>query len=169
MTKETGFAPSVWDRLMGAGELTDSDRSFQTMTLEQLKASVARDLEGLLNTRVAIPEGWLARYPRCRKSVLNYGLCDFAGMCLTSSEDRKIICEHLKLAIECFEPRLGNVRAEVVTAGGTPNRLDFVISATLKAQGISGRIEFNAMLQPSTLHYSISPSLRRATLVKATA
>lgn len=167
MPKEMGFSLSVWDRLMAASESPDPARAMQAMTMEQLKAAVARDLEGLLNTRLAIPEGWLDRYPACRTSVLNYGLRDFAGMCLTSSDDRKVICQYLKAAIECFEPRLCNVRAEVFTGPSSTNRLDFVISATLRAQGAKGHIEFNAMLQPSTLHYSISPTARRANSMKA--
>lgn len=91
---------------MGASESSTSNRTVQPITIEQLKASVARDLEALLNTRVAIPEEQLSMYPRCRTSVLNYGVRDFAGMCLTSSEDRKIICDYLKVAIQCYEPRL---------------------------------------------------------------
>lgn len=162
MAHEKGFAPGVWDRLMGASESGSSNRTVQPMTLDQLKASVARDLEALLNTRIAIPEDQLVMYPRCRASVLNYGVRDFAGMCLTSSEDRKIICDYLKVAIQCYEPRLGNVRARVNVEPGVMNRLDFVIFGTLNFPGAAGRVEFNATLQPSSLHYSISPSGRRA-------
>ena len=139
------------------------------MTLEQLKVSVARDLEALLNTRVAIPEELLSLYPRCRTSVLNYGVRDFASMCLTSSEDRKIICDYLKVAIQCYEPRLANVRARVIVEPGVMNRLDFVIFGTLNFPGAAGRVEFNASLQPSTLHYSISPSGRPAIPTRETA
>ena len=161
MAQEKGFEPGVWDRLMGASEAAVIRRPSQPMTLEQLKVSVARDLEALLNTRIAIPEDQLSMYPRCRASVLNYGVRDFAGMCLTSSEDRKIICDYLKVAIQCHEPRLGNVRAKVSVEPGVMNRLDFVIFGTLAVPGTAGRVEFNATLQPSTLHYSISPSSRR--------
>lgn len=76
MAQEKGFAPGVLDRLMGASEASASRRTNQPMTLEQLKISVARDLEALLNTRIAIPEEHLNMYPRCRASVLNYGVRD---------------------------------------------------------------------------------------------
>jgi type VI secretion system protein ImpF len=162
MAQNKGFAPGVWDRLMRAGDAADAHRPLPVMTLEQLKASVARDLEGLLNTRIAIEEGQLSRYPRCRTSVFNYGLRDFAGMCLTSSEDRHLICDCLKVAIQRFEPRLSHVRAEVLIEAGALNRLDFVIFGTLNVPGSAGQVEFNARLQPSTLHYSITPSTRRS-------
>jgi type VI secretion system protein ImpF len=169
MARDKGFVPSVWDRLMAASDLNGVDSTSQAMTLAQLKAAVAHDLEGLLNTRLAIAPDALSQYPRCRRSILSYGLRDFAGMCLTSSDDQTIICECLKAAIECHEPRLSHVRAEVFCDRNATNRLDFVISGTLKGQGTSGWIEFNAMLQPSTLHYSISQSVRRANIIKAAA
>lgn len=169
MAQENRQTTSVWDRFMSAAEPSAPHRSAQTVTIESLKASVARDLEALLNTRVAIPEDRLDRYPKCRASVLNYGVRDFAGMCLTSSEDRKTICDDLKLAIQRYEPRLRNARATVVLTPGVMNRLDFVIVGTLNFPGAAGRVEFNASLQPSTLHYSITPAGRSAVPSKAIA
>jgi type VI secretion system protein ImpF len=169
MAQELGFVSSIWDRLMAASEVGEAEPIAQAITLEQLKASVARDLEGLLNTRTALPEESQSTFPLCRASVLNYGLRDFAGMCLTSSEDRKLICARLKAAIQCHEPRLANVHAEVFIEAGSTNRLDFVITGTLKAQGAAGRVEFNAMLQPSNLHYKISALVVRTRSAKVAA
>lgn len=161
MAKES-FAPSVWDRLMAASEVDAIGSGHVHATLDQLKAAVARDLEDLLNTRVALSSGKLAMYPACRKSILNYGLVDFAALCLTSSEDRQIICDDIKKAIDRFEPRLSNVSAEILIERGATNRLDFVIVGTLKISSAEQRIEFNAMLQPSTLRYSISQAVHRS-------
>jgi type VI secretion system protein ImpF len=163
MATNNGLMPSVWARLMDPSEDTDAGRIDVPMTPEQLKASVSHDLEALLNTRVALEEDTLTQFPLCRKSVLNYGLRDFASMCLTSSEDRKLICDALVAAIRRYEPRLGNVRAEVLLAAGrVPNRLDFIILGTLDLPTGAGRVEFNARLQPSTLRYSISQATRPA-------
>jgi type VI secretion system protein ImpF len=168
MATDNGFMPSVWDRLMEPDESADACIPAPAMTSDQLKASVGHDLEALLNTRVALEEEDLSQFPLCRKSVLNYGLRDFASMCLTSSEDRKIICDALVAAIRRYEPRLGNVRAEVVVAAGrVPNRLDFIILGTLDLPAGTGRVEFNARLQPSTLRYSISESTRPATVARS--
>ncbi|HZV66089.1 MAG TPA: type VI secretion system baseplate subunit TssE [Telluria sp.] len=149
------FASSIWDRLMAAGEAVPAVRA-GSQTLPELKAAIAHDLEDMFNTRVALPAGMLDRFKACRHSILNFGLMDFAALCLASSEDRKIICDYLKEVINRFEPRLCNVRADIVIGRGATNRLDFVIQATLKDQGSAEQIEFNAMLQPSTLQYSIS-------------
>lgn len=161
MAKELFAAPSVWDRLLATDE-RGSDRYAQAQNFEQLRAAIARDLEGLLNTRVAWSDDMFAHYPESGASVLNYGLCDFAGKCLTSSEDRAAICASVSAVIARFEPRLASVEVNVFGVEMATNRLDFVIAGTVKGHDAVGRTEFNAMLTPSTLQYSVSQSGRRA-------
>lgn len=142
------FVPGLLDRLMaepGHGE---------RHTTEQLKDIVARDLEALLNTRVALPARTLDGYAHARASVLNFGLADFAAMCLTSSEDRAAICASIRVAIEAHEPRLAEVSATFEPEPGAVNRVHFVIHARLVA--LAEPVNFNAVLQPSSLRYSIT-------------
>ena len=152
-----GYTPGLFDRLLG-GAGTPS-----RLSLEQLKDAVARDLEDLLNTRAAFPQALLEGYPECASSILNYGLIDFAGMCLSSADDRATICASLKTAIERHEPRLRNVQARLEREAGAINRVNFVISATLAASA-SEMVCFDAVLQPSTLQYSIHRSARGTTV-----
>ena len=143
-----GFMPTLFDRLMG-------ERS-AAWTLDQLKASVARDLEALLNTRAAMPAEVFNGYPRCSVSVLNYGLMDFAGASLSSAQERESICSSMSRAIARHESRLRNVSIRIDPDGGAVNRLNFVIVASLHVDGVSEYVNFNAVLQKSSLHYSIS-------------
>jgi type VI secretion system protein ImpF len=154
-----GFSPGLFDRLLGK---YGDDRAGRGLSLEQLKDSVARDLEDLLNTRCAISEELLRAYPECARSIVNYGLIDFAGMCLSSSEDRARICACLKTAIERHEPRLRNVQARLEREAGSINRISFAIRGTLIGPFIKETISFDAVLQPSSLHYSINRSARGA-------
>lgn len=147
-----GFTPSLMDRLTG-----EHGRS---MSLEQYKDSVARDLEDLLNTRCALPEELLSAYPECTRSIANYGLTDFAGMCLSSADDRARICAALKAAIERHEPRLRNVQARLERQAGDINRVSFAIYGTLCGLSCNETVSFDAVLQPSSLHYSINRSAR---------
>lgn len=158
----SGFIPTLFDRLMGEQSSGTLHGTIATLTMEQLKDSVARDLEALLNTRVALPPGLLEPYPLCRNSILNYGLMDFAGLCLSSADDRAAICASLKQAIERHEPRLRDVVASLEANGGAVNKLNFVINATLQVDAASEAVNFNAVLQPSSLHYSISKLSRTA-------
>jgi type VI secretion system protein ImpF len=153
-----GFTPGLLDRLLG--EHGAASRAGHGLTLEQFKDSVARDLEDLLNTRCALPQEMLRAYPECARSIVNYGLIDLAGMCLSSSEDRARICAALKSAIERHEPRLRNVQARLEREAGAINRVSFAISGTLAGLPFPEAVSFNAVLQPSSLHYSINRSGR---------
>lgn len=147
----TAVVPGLLDRLMGAAQHSPG--------LEQLKACVARDLEALLNTRAGCPPQAFDDYPQARASILNYGLLDFAAFNLGSSEDRAAVEASLKDAIERHEPRLRNVSA-TLHENTSVNRLDFVIHATLELDGMAEAVNFDAMLQPSSLHYAISLNQR---------
>jgi type VI secretion system protein ImpF len=147
-----GFAPGLMDRLLGQHD--------RPLSLEQYKDSVARDLEDLLNTRCAVPEQLTRAYPECTQSIANYGLMDFAGMCLSSSEDRARVCAALKAAIERHEPRLRNVQARLERETGSINRISFAIYGTLAGLPHTEAVSFDAVLQPSSLHYSINRSAR---------
>ena len=145
------YLPGVLERLMGEGS-AGSGRA----GLEQLKDSIVRDLEALLNTRLGVAAGTFDAHPEARASILNYGLVDFAGFCLSSSEDRAAICASLKDAIERHEPRLTGVSAVLEPGAGGINRLQFVINATLRVTGGAEPVNFSAVLQPSSLHVAIS-------------
>lgn len=155
-----GFAPGLLDRLMG--DRNQPAAGAARLTVEQLKDSVARDLEALLNTRLAMPDEAFDGFPEARHSILNYGLADFAGMCLTSAEDRAAVCASLKAAIETHEPRLSEVSATLEPDEGSVNRLHFVIHARLLLHPSSEPVNFNAVLQPSSLRYTISKAARPA-------
>lgn len=156
-----GFLPGLLDRLMD--ERKDAVPG-APWSLEQLKDSIARDLEALLNTRVAVDGATLGAalgsYPTARASILHYGVADFAGACLSSSVDRAALCAGLKDAIEIHEPRLREVSAVLVPEAGKVNRLHFVIHARLAIDSLAEPVNFNAVLQPSSLRYAIRHGVR---------
>lgn len=151
----SGFIPGVLDRLMD-----ERAEGGAQLSVEQIKDLVARDLEALLNTRVALPASAFAGHPLAGASILNYGLLDFAAFCLTSAEDRAAICASIKSAIETHEPRLKEVSASLVPLAGSVNRLDFVIHARLALLDSGDAVNFSAVLQPSSLHYVVRRTAR---------
>lgn len=150
-----GFTPTVWDRLIAPIDASAVEPLQLQLTLAQYKGTIARDLESLLNTRVAIFREELAIYPACRDSIVNFGLADFAQLCLTSSTDRKRICDLLTSAIARHEPRLAQVRARLVEETGMVNRLSFAISGQLRALAEDEHVQFDIMLEPSSRQYTI--------------
>lgn len=149
------FHPSVWDRLITPIGPAAGQQGPRELSQAQYKRAIARDLEALLNTRVASTAEELALYPACIDSIVNFGLADFAQLCLTSSDDRKTICDLLTSAIARHEPRLTQVEAKLVEERGMVNRLTFVISGQLRAMAANERVKFDVMLESSNLHYSI--------------
>lgn len=157
-----GFEPSLLEKLFDdAPRATAASGIFKSISLEQYKESVARDLEGLLNSRAAYTEDALAAYPQCRRSLMTYGLRDFSTMSLANGHDRAAICRSLEQSIARHEPRLHDVRVTLEGPARGVGGLHFSIHGLLDVQPAREPISFDAMLQPSTLQYSVS-RLRRA-------
>jgi len=127
-------------------------------TPAQLKDAVARSLEDMLNTRAALPAGLLRGHPQCAASVANYGLADFAGCCLGSAADRAWIGACIRTAVERHETRLRRVEVQVAPEPGAVNRIRITITGVLAGALANqrGTVAFDAVLQPSTLRYSIN-------------
>jgi type VI secretion system protein ImpF len=155
-----GFTPGLFDRLMDAPLSGNASGTVPRQSIEDLKDSVARDLEALLNTRAVIPEDLLKRFPECGRSIATYGLNDFAGLSLSSTDDRAFICRSLEQAIARHEPRLRNVQASLELRADAVNRLNFSITALLVVHSAHEPVNFDAVLQPSSLHYTISKARR---------
>jgi type VI secretion system protein ImpF len=163
-----GFTPGLFDRLLGVPiRGASGDAALSRMSLEELKDMVARDLEALLNTRSALPDDLLKAYPECSRSVVSYGLNDFAARSLSSPADRAYICACLEKTIERHEPRLRNAKASLEVRDAMVNRLNFSITAMLVASTSQEAVNFDAVLQPSSLHYSISKAGRTVSMPMA--
>src|SRR5579871_4634371 len=92
---------------------------------EAYKASVARDLTNLLNTRRSesdIPE----EFEETRESLAAYGVQDFA----TAPMDRETIRRTVERTVRRFEPRLS--RVQVMDTEGSDFTLAFRISGMLR-------------------------------------
>lgn len=132
------------------------------LSLEELKDSVAKDLEDLLNTRMVNSAEIFEQYPEASKSIAAYGLNDFSGLSLASTDDRAYICRSLEQAILKHEPRLKNVQAEIEVDETAINKLNFFISAMLIVDPIVEPVSFDAVLKTTSLQYSIRKARRNA-------
>ncbi len=151
-----GFEPSLLDKLFDDEPHAPLPTAMRQLTLEELKSTVARDIEALLNTRIVIDEAQLSGLPECKRSLLTYGLNDFAGLSLASYYDRNYICQSLTKAIERHEPRLRNVTVSLEVSERNTNALCFGITAMLLVGPAREPVSFDALLQPSTLQYSVT-------------
>jgi type VI secretion system protein ImpF len=150
-----GFSPGLFDRLDGDEDPPRASRWTRERAMEECKSSITRDLEALLNTRSALLPTDLAGCPDVAGSIINYGLIDFAGMCMTSDTDQQQICAAVRLAIERHEPRLHKVLVSLRPKKGAINRVEFMINAQLKNAPRAESMSFNAVFRPSLQQYSI--------------
>lgn len=148
-----GFEPSLFDKLFDDLPAAPVRRK---LSLEQLKDSVARDLESLLNTRNVFGDLESEDFPLAKASVAAYGLSDFASFSLANIADRQRICASLERAIAAHEPRLQEVRVELELQRRAVNALFFSINAVLVVNPAEEPVAFDAMLQPTSLQYSVS-------------
>ena len=135
------------DRLVDAEPRISPDR--------QLKASLRRDLEWLLNTRrVAVePPDSLVELNR---SVYTYGLPDFSSYSLNSPKDRGRLLRALEVTIAFFEPRLTAVKVTPVEGPSTGSRvLRFQIEGMLIKDPAPEAVSFDTVLQLANGEYQV--------------
>src|SRR6476661_1800753 len=121
-----GARALLFDRLVDVPDWDERERPLRILNSEQLKASVRRELERLLNTRCSIP---LHRLGEEERSVVNYGIPDFSSLSPHNADDHALIASIVGQTITAFEPRLRQVRVEV--GPGAQSSLFLNISAEL--------------------------------------
>ncbi|MEO7577288.1 MAG: type VI secretion system baseplate subunit TssE [Massilia sp.] len=151
-----GFTRGLFDRLDDdSGNAPGNKHQARARALDSAMRGVTRDLQALLNTRSALAPGALAPYPAVAGSIVNYGLVDFAAMCVNSDADQQEICKAVRLAIERHEPRLHQVEVTLRPCRDAINRVDFVIKARFKNVPLAEPVSFSAVFRPSLQQYAI--------------
>ncbi len=147
--KKKKLRPSVLDRLLDndPGNALDIDPG-QHQKLKELRNSVRRDLENLLNTRLRIIEPD-DEFPELKKSLLTYGLPDLATVNIIDKESRKVFVTHLENLLMEFEPRFKTVNVNYLENSNALDRtLRFRIDALLYADPSPEVVIFDSVLEP---------------------
>ena len=133
----------LFDRLVDVSDHGHDEQPLRILNQKQLRASVRRELERLLNTRCSIP---LHRLAEEERSVVNYGLPDFSSLSPHNADDHALIASLVAQTISAFEPRLRQVRVEVGPAFGAESALWLNISAELAVGLYSEHVSFPVTL-----------------------
>ena len=137
--------------------LTDRDPGVESeppltraQSVRQLKASLRRDLEWLLNTRRR-PDAVESEYKELEQSLFNYGLADISNLSWDSARDRSRVSRMIEKTITTFEPRIK--RLKVVAADAAPGAkhvLRFQIEGLLDMDPAPEHVSFDTVLQLSS-------------------
>lgn len=143
----TGARALLFDRLVDVPDWEEQERPLRILNREQLKASVRRELERLLNTRCSIPLHQLGAEER---SVVNYGIPDFSSLSPHNADDHALIASIVGQTITAFEPRLRQVRVEVGPVFSAGSTLWLNINAELAVGLFSEPVSFPVTLNSKT-------------------
>jgi type VI secretion system protein ImpF len=144
---------SLLDRLTGS---QNQGRFSGRQTLEQLIECVHRDLEHLLNTRWRV-SSWPPTLTELERSIVNYGIPDFAGVSMSSPTDRETFREMVQEAILIHEPRFIKVQVKIEESKDRFDRtLRFKIDALLRASPDPAEIIFDSQVDPTSHRIEIS-------------
>jgi type VI secretion system protein ImpF len=159
-----GFEPNLLEKLFD-NELRSATSPvvLRRLSVDELKDSVARDVESLLNTRVNFSEASIRGFEQCQRSIATYGLNDFVGRSLFSFEDRVFICRSIENAIGRHESRLQQVRVSLVPDSQGIKMLCFGIAAMLVVKPASEPVSFDAVLHSGSLKYSVARARKAVT------
>lgn len=152
---EIRITPSVLDRLLDfePQESKEAPKS-RSKSLRELKLSVRRDLEWLLNTR-SYPEDVDERLEETLKSVVFFGLPDFTGVSAKSHVEQKRLTQALETAIKNYEPRFIDLKVSLEPINNIDRLLRFRIEARLDIDPVPEPIVFDTVLQLGSGEFAI--------------
>ena len=148
--------PSVFDRLLD----DEPDNSRETAAsrrqiLRELKLSVSRDLENLLNTRQRWGE-WPETLTELEQSLVNYGIPDFTGVNMSIASERERLRGIIQRVIEQFEPRFQSVKVKLLENAESFDRtLRFRIDGLLAVDPAPEPVVFDSQLEPATSTFEV--------------
>ncbi len=148
--------PSVFDRLLD----DEPDNSRETAAsrrqiLRELKLSVSRDLENLLNTRQRWGE-WPETLTELEQSLVNYGIPDFTGVNMSIASERERLRGIIQRVIEQFEPRFQSVKVKLLENSESFDRtLRFRIDGLLNVDPAPEPVVFDSQLEPATSTFEV--------------
>ena len=155
-TTTQALTPSILDRLIDHDPLRKVEaQATRNQVIRELRESVRRDLEVLLNTRIhctASPKEWEA----VNSTVINYGIPDYSGINLSSDDERENFAKLIQKIIIHFEPRFKTVNIKVLSNNDSYDRtFRFRIDALLKVEPAVKAIVFDSSLESVTSKFSV--------------
>jgi type VI secretion system protein ImpF len=153
---EIRITPSVLDRLLDfePRESREAPKS-HSKTLADLKQSVKRDLEWLLNTRhngVQIAE----TLEEVNQSLAVYGLPDLTSLSARNPNEQSRLAKALETALRIFEPRFINVKVSLEPIDNTDRQLRFHIEAHLDIEPVPEPISFDTVLSVGSGEFAVN-------------
>jgi type VI secretion system lysozyme-related protein len=145
--RDLNVTPFIIDRLVDYDPRNQSEAPKSALqNLRELKQSVRRDLEWILNSRrmvVDIDPG----LEETNRSVAVYGLTDFIGAPMSNVAEQKTLVRQVETAIKLFAPQLINVKVNYEAPNGLERIISFRIEGQLNIDPAPEPVVFDTVLQ----------------------
>jgi len=143
--------PSLLDRLFDDEPHHQTEQELDHYQhLKQLRASIRRDLEHLLNCRYCINEPSPALI-QTEKSLFNYGLPDLATINIIDIEKRSVFIRKLERTLLAYEPRFKSIKIIFLTNEESIDRtLRFRLETVIYADPVPEVIIYDSILESTT-------------------
>lgn len=144
---EIKTTPSVLDRLLDFEPRNSSEPpKSRSKSLRELKQSIRRDLEWLLNTRRSVIE-IADNLEETNNSMAVFGLKDLTGISVKSLEEQSRLIKEVERTLKTFEPRFLNLKVSLNPVENTDKNLQFRIEALLNIEPSPEPIAFDTILE----------------------
>lgn len=150
------LTPSILDRLLDFDPTQKKEAlASRSQVIRELRESVRRDLEFLLNTRHRCNEN-LADWELLEYSIFNYGIPDATGINIGSDDAKEAFAKIIQKIISKYEPRFKTVVVSVTNDTSSIDRtFRFRIDALLKVEPAVKPVVFDSSLEPVTRNFSV--------------
>lgn len=146
---------SLLDRLIDNDPSQTVESSSQrNITFREIKKSVIRDIENLLNSKrniTPVPNAC----PEVKQSVFTYGLKDYSADSPNSAFFRTTLLKDIRNTLTQFEPRLKNTVITFETTSGKVRTINFRISGILVVDPIKEAVVFDTNFNANRGEYTI--------------
>jgi type VI secretion system protein ImpF len=141
-----GARPLLFERLCeNVASVSDGSAQVASRFLneEQLRASVARELSDLLNTRVPVPITILEARAR---TAIDYGIPDFSAFPLGEHDAARRLVRHIRESIMVYEPRIREPIVELARSSMSAAMIEVVVRGGLELGMMRAPVEFRFLL-----------------------
>ena len=142
---QTGAPSPLFDRLTDAAPgMAFEPVPKRTLSVEELRASIAREIRTLLSTRAPEPEHVLDGRER---SVVDYGLADIGHYFTRDREDSERLARMVARTIAAFEPRLTKVAVRIDRSDRQHRSVELMVDGDIRVGRIVEPVSFPVAVQ----------------------
>lgn len=154
--KDKKLRPSILDRLFDDEPQNQTEHKLEHhQVLKQLRNSIRRDLEHLLNTRFHVVQP-SSEFIEIEQSIFNYGLPDLATVNIMNVDRRKQFISQLENTLKHYEPRFKSVKVSFIENTDSIDRtLRFRIDTIIYADPLPEVVVYDSILDSVTRSVSV--------------